>query len=416
MKNLSTTILLLSLFAFYVNAGIKPAPQDSKAQQADSRNVNFYFENSASMNGYLSGDNNFLITMHRIIGRLQNSPFNGYFVNTEEHKVNNLLQRIDSRNIKQGNTSQSDHRFIFTNAIRKAQNNNLSIVVTDGIYSVNGKSPAIVAEDIQIAFENALKENRIETVIIKLTSMFDGYYYSESCPPGQKTKFIKQNRPYYILLFGSSEVINNTLNNLRIENLPGFNDMARFFITDNLKTNYTIITKNTDVHGKIIPIPKYPKSGVEIHQIQAERYEAPGLFATTPAEKKYLQFGVAVNYDGLELPQSYLIDVNNYKNTSDLDFHITSVVAKNTEVNGNNYTHIITLQGIKSIYGNLTFVFENNMPGWITKTGTDNDCEINGNETQTYAFDELIKGISNAYKEINNSDEYTNFNIQIKPL
>ena len=56
------------------------------------------------------------------------------------------------------------------------------------------------------------------------------------------------------------------------------------------------------------------------------------------------------------------------------------------------------------------------MPGWITKTGTDNDCEINGNETQTYAFDELIKGISNAYKEINNSDEYTNFNIQIKPL
>ena len=416
MKNLSTTILLLSLFAFYVNAGVKPAPQDSKAKQADSRNVNFYFENSASMNGYLSGDNNFLITMHRIIGRLQNSPFNGYFVNTEEHKVNNLLQRIDSRNIKQGNTSQSDHRFIFTNAIRKAQNNNLSIVVTDGIYSVNGKSPAIVAEDIQIAFENALKENRIETVIIKLTSMFDGYYYSESCPPGQKTKFIKQNRPYYILLFGSSEVINNTLNNLKIEKLPGFNDMARFFITDKMNINYTVITKNTDIHGKIIPVPKYPKPGVEIHQIQAERYENPGWFSTTPTKDKYLQFGLAVNYNGLELPNSYLTDIKNYNVTSDLDFHVTAVTAQDEEINGNNYTHIITFRGVSSIFGDLSFVLENNMPGWITETGINNDCDITGNETQTYAFDELIKGITNAYKAVNNSDVYTNINIQINPL
>ena len=289
MKNLFTTILFLSLLAFNASANTKPAPLEHKTQQADSRNVNFYFENSASMNGYLSGDN-FLKTMHRIIGRLQNSSFNGYFVNTREYEANDLLQNIDAGNIRQGNISQSDHKFIFTNAINSATDNNLSIVVTDGIYSVNGKSPAIVSEDIQNSFKKALEENPIETVIIKLTSMFDGYYYSESCPPGQKTKPIKQNRPYYILLFGSSEVINNTLNNLRIEKLPGFNDMARFFITDNMKINYTVITKNTDVHGKIIPIPKYPKSGVEIHQIQAERYEAPGLFATTPAEKKYLQF------------------------------------------------------------------------------------------------------------------------------
>jgi hypothetical protein len=127
----------------------------SSSKSEEINTVNFYLENSASMNGYLSGEE-FLKTMHRIIGRLQSDSFYSYFVNTQEYEVENLLQKIDNSNITQGNISQSDHKFIFTNAIRNATEGKLSVVVTDGIYSVNGKSPAIVAEDIQIAFEKAL--------------------------------------------------------------------------------------------------------------------------------------------------------------------------------------------------------------------------------------------------------------------
>jgi hypothetical protein len=244
--------------------------------------------------------------------------------------------------------------------------------------------------------------------------MFDGYYYSESCPPGSKTKKIRQNRPYYILLFGSFDAINNALNKIDASTLPDFKNMARFFITDRIEVSYTVLTEGNEIHGKLIPEKKFSKE--EVHEIKAERYEVPGWFSSTPEDQRYLQFGIAVNYNGLELPESYLTDIKNYKVNSDLAYAVTLINKKSRTIYGRNYTHIIVLKGTSKIYGNLSLVLENNLPGWITDTGIDNDCEIEENETQTYAFNELINGISEAYKAINKSDFYTKFNIKINPL
>ena len=97
--------------------------------------VNFYFENSASMNGYLEGKN-FKQVMHRIYGNLNAYSVNPFFVNTKEYPQGDILNKIDDSNIKEGDIANSDHQFIFSNAIENAKENNLSIVITDGIYSV----------------------------------------------------------------------------------------------------------------------------------------------------------------------------------------------------------------------------------------------------------------------------------------
>ena len=57
---------------------------------------------------------------------------------------------------------------------------------------------------------------------------------------------------------------------------------------------------------------------------------------------------------------------------------------------------------------------ENNLPGWINDAGIGNDCDINGNTKQTFAFDQLIKGISKAYESVSDKDEYLELKLKIK--
>ena len=382
--------------------------------------VNFYFENSASMNGYLKGKN-FKQTMHLILGNnINNDNLESYFVNTDEHRVDNILRKIDSKQIKVGNITNSDHQFIFTNAINNAINNNLSIVVTDGIYSVTDGDLDIVEIDIKNAFRNALKENEIETVILKLSSNFNGIYYSESCEQGHKAIKINQNRPYYVLLFGNSDVINKALVEIvEIDEFPGFKEKARFFITKNKNIKYTVLTQSKINHGKVEPANKYEEG--ELKNIKVKKF-SKGIFFSTPQSLNYLQFAIAIDYSNFSIPNSYLMDINNYKIEDDTGYEVVDVrnvsdmkkLERDRIKKLGNYSHIIVVKATKELFGKLEIDLENNLPSWIRNTGIENDCEIINNETKTFAFDQLIKGISKAYKKVNDDDEYLEIKLSIK--
>ena len=440
MKFFNSIALLLVLLATYSITSCSEEPRSKRTNKLDSisevndegiqpefqgiNEINFYFENSASMNGYLTGKN-FKQTMHIILGNITKDKLVSYFVNTDEYKVDNILRRIDSKKIGVGNISNSDHQFIFTNAIQNAINDDLSIVVTDGIYSVTDGDIDIVEIDIKNAFRDALLENEIETVILKLSSNFDGTYYSESCKPGHKAIRINQTRPYYVLLFGSNEVINKALNEIvETDELPGFEEKARFIITKDKKVEYTILTRGEEKHGEFMPTERGGNKIVT--SIKDVKKYSKGTFSSTPKEKNYLSFGIAVDYSKFQIPNSYLLDTENYKVDDNTGYKITEVkkiteLKKNTKTYkfldrlAQKYTHIITVKANKNLMGELEIDLDNNLPTWIKNTGIENDCEINGNETQTFAFDQLINGISKAYEKVNNNDEYLEIKIKIKP-
>lgn len=391
--------------------------------------VNFYFENSASMNGYLSGKN-FKQVIHRIYGNLGAYTVNPFFVNTKEYPQDDILNKIDNSNIKEGDVGNSDHQFIFSNAIENAKENNLSIVVTDGIYSVKDGDVDIVSIDIENAFKNALTKNEIETVVLKLSSEFSGTYYSETCEPGKKAIKISkpQDRPYYVLLFGSSKSIDKALNEIAVINeLPGFKEQARFFLTDNLKANYTILTTGDEKHGQF----KASKKGSDlIEEIEdVEKFERPG-FNGTPKSENYLQFGIAIDYSAINLPNTYKEDSKNYWVDDQLGYNVTSVsnvadmdkssktfkeVQHINDKNKTNFTHIITVKADKNLYGNLNIQLQNNLPAWIENTGVNDDCDIIDDVSHTFAFDQLMIGISKAYQKVNNNNQYLDINLKIKP-
>tara|TARA_B110000027_G_C16114051_1_gene299266 strand:- start:523 stop:1794 length:1272 start_codon:yes stop_codon:yes gene_type:complete len=389
-----------------------------KIKSADSiEKINFYFENSGSMNGYLKGKN-FLKTMHEILDD-DDSRLNPYFVNTREFSTSNLLNKIDKGDITTPSIGGSNHKFIFENAIKSANSNNLSVVVTDGIYSMPSKdvSVEVVEVDIKKAFVRALKNNPIETVVLKMASNYKGTYYIESdCVDVP----INQERPYYILLFGNKKIIDKALKEIVVINdLPGFKEQARFFITDSLKVNYTILTRGEEKKGSFKKATKGGKGLVkDIEDVERD----------DRAAEPYIQFAIGIDYSGISIPDSYLIKKNNYKIGSTTEYDIEDIKTVKTlsqtsktlleiqrvnKINNIKLSHLITVKAKFNFMGDLVINLENNIPSWIPNTGTENDCDIKGNIDQTFAFDKLMTGISKAYSKVSDSDDYLKLELSI---
>lgn len=386
--------------------------------------INFYFENSGSMNGYLNGVN-FRQSIRRILHRIEGNNLQSYFVNTKEYKVDKIVDKISKpSSIKTPGIENSDHKFIFTNAIKNSSNNNLSIVITDGIYSMKDGNIADVEVDIQDAFENALKANEIETVVLKMTSDFNGTYYSESCKPGHKAIKINQIRPYYIFLFSNKQVINKALKEIVvIDDLNGHEDQARFMITKDLSINYTVLTQGEEQQGEFKQVDRRTPIVREIGD--AKKSSKRGGFL----KDNYLQFGIAVDYSKTSIPESYLLNQSNYsildntgysideiKKIVDLDKTSKSyrLIDAQNKKGKLNYTHILVVKAKEKIYGDLSLSLNINFPEWIRDTGTNNDCSIKNDTNTTFAFDRLMIGVSKAYKKVGKKDNFFKINIKIK--
>jgi hypothetical protein len=381
--------------------------------------VNFYFENSLSMNGYLKGEN-FRNSMAEIIYSLDNESANSYFVNTKAYQTTEILEKIRTFKIEVGDTGNSDHKFIFTNAIKNAAGNNLSIVVTDGIYSMSsgGLTLGDVEKDIEKAFENALKQNELETVVLKMASSFTGRYYSESCPIKGGIK-IDHERPYYILLFGNKEVIDKALEEIVVDNrLDGFKEQARFFITNQIKVDYSILLNGKDKKGSFKPSDRKNKiiKSIDLE----ERYEP----RNSDISKAYLQFAVGVNFTNLSIPKDYLLDTENYTISDNTDYEVLEIKDLNSidalslndlKSRDKDFSHLIIMKGKSKLYGNMNLQLDIKMPNWIEATGSNNDCEIINDKTTTFSFHRLMFGITKAYEKINKKKEYFNLTIKIKP-
>ncbi len=71
-----------------------------------------------------------------------------------------------------------------------------------------------------------------------MSSNYNGTYYTESTDCGNVQ--INQERPYYILLFGSKKVIDKTMEEIvNVEGLNGYQNQARFFLTKEMKFDYS---------------------------------------------------------------------------------------------------------------------------------------------------------------------------------
>jgi len=371
--------------------------------------VNYYIENSGSIFGYINGKTEY----NNVIAELANHPdfvkyhinqsFN--FINGEKvvthigNNPNTLVAKLNLNGYNCGNTTTSNLNEMFKLALSKTSKDAISILISDGIYDVGGaQSPAsaleLACKSTRTNFLNAIQANDIQTIVIKLNSTFNGDYYFASKSGKQK---LNQKRPYYIWIFGPTNLLTKFFSENYIKGLKGFEAHALFVKTGNSKIKFQPDT--------------YKLTG----NFKLDKGNKTILTNSKPNPAGILGFSIAVDYTDLPFPESYLMDLSNYEISK--NYKVVEVIKNNNLTFGLpfNATHLIVVKSISGPFGNIEIKLKSTTPQWILATNATSEDNISRDSSHTYGFKELMEGISGAYSNMSPQNmNLATFNICVK--
>lgn len=368
----------------------------------------FFLENSESMFGYVNGVFDYFSAVSKLSTKkefiLDSTDREYFFVNGDKLKLNRIAndsklfsKKINKNDFNIGDIGNSNLNSMLQLSMKRAANDTISILVSDGLFDVGGDDPlGDIIKNVRNTYENFLKrlnKGDLQTIILKMSSQFDGDYFPVS---GGKIK-LKQRRPYYIWIFGKNELLNKYFPNTYFESLDGFQNSARFIKTKELDVKYEITSH--DMIGSF-----KTKSSGDNTLYDIEKYN------------NELQFTLAVNLSGIPFSDTYLTETKNYSINGNGNYNILKIEkANNVKLYGLNMkpTHILYLKTLKNPYGELKVSLKNSIPKWIENTHIESEDNIEEDEQHTFGFKYLTDGIFDAYNDINQGKYVASFKIEI---
>lgn len=386
-------------------------------QQHTISKVIFFIENSGSMLGYVRQANDYknAIVCLSYFPEFDNSIKEFYFINgtsslskgsnislnligSDPELLKNNLNRSSFN--ENGDTRYSDLTRMFEKVLSCAKGGEISILVSDCIYDVGEESDPLTAlrietEKTKKVFRDRLATENIQTIIIKAESKFDGQYYYASKKGSQ---YLNQKRPYYILIFGDSKLLNKHFTEDNISNkVAGYVSMARFMKIDNIKIPYQATNQNS-------------KGTFRFHKANKNKL----MDAEKDRNGQGFQFSIAVDYSSLPFPDAYYKSHNNYSQSGTYKIvEIYKPSKKIPEVTSFNTSHLITVCTKTSPYGNIELTLKYEMPTWINETGIVDEKGILGDTIHTFGFKYLIDAITEAYQYKNKQQNLSSFKFEI---
>ena len=395
----------------------KPESKSTVKQDIIINKVIFFIDNSGSMYGYVNQANDFKNTVVSLayMPVFDNASKSFYFINgtsnsNQKSKIQTnyigddpaiLKNKLNQPSFKiYGNNGFSDLNKMFEIALDSAKENKISAIISDCIYDIGEEinpltTLKIETQKTQEVFRKRLNKENIETIIIKAYSKFDGRY----CFASKNGSIQIQNkiRPYYILFFGKTELLNNYLTDANLaEEIEGKHEIARFLTIDKNSVPY-----------QAIYTPLNKGSFKNDHETNNKL-----IHAESNKHSKEFQFSIAVNFNSLPFSNSYLTTISNYN--VNLNYSVLNVEVANKKINEvTNFkpTHIITVFTNKNPCGNLEIILKNEIPNWIIETNIDNENQIDN--THTFGFGLLTDAISKAYTYKNTGKNITSLKIDI---
>jgi len=389
----------------------------STNQQQTISKVTFFIENSGSMLGYVKKANDYknAIVSLSYFPEFDNSKKEFYFINgtsntTKKSNISLNLIGTDPELLKNnlnqssfnkyGDPRYSDLTRMFEKALSCAKGGEISILVSDCIYDVGEESDPLTALKIETektkkVFRDRLTTENIQTIIIKAESQFEGNY----CYASKKgTQNLNQKRPYYIIIFGDSKLLNKYFTEENIlKKITGYVSMARFMKIGNLKIPYQATNQNSKGTFRF---DKTNKNKL----INAEKDRNGQGF----------QFSIAVDYSSLPFPDAYYKAKENYTPTGTykiIDIYTPS--KKIPDVTTFNPDKLITIGTSSSPYGNIELTLKYTIPNWITETSSDKESGIIGDTKHTFGFKYLTDAITEAYQYKNKQQNIATFKFEI---
>lgn len=388
--------------------------------------VHFFLENSGSMFGYfeptsIEGPEAF-IDLGNILSRLQYEvdSVKTYLISEKVHPIGDNAKgftdyfRPWKMKIK-GQGLSSDITKMFSECIQQTSDNSISILVSDGIYSIDKKN---IIDELKRSSQKTkheligrLRERDFAIAAIKFNGVFNGVYY---CPKKGEER-INQRRPYYIWIFGDLSQIEKIIKASVMEGEKGYENSAFFFKNDQIKYSSKVLDSGSSKIGAF-------KSGEENSVLIIKNAEK----AERGTNEGEFQFGLAVDYSELPLSSDFIENIDNYTITPD-DYEVVGVIPRQEfDDNTSNTikitvkdwtpTHILEIRNKSKLLGDFKLSLDQNLPSWILLSSSNGDEDIIGNTTKTFGFKYLmVDGIFQAFDEVNKHKPYCNIKFKVEP-
>jgi hypothetical protein len=379
------------------------SPKSAEEKSIKSQ-VKFFIENSGSMDGYIRNTTEFEAALSDLLVQLQyhydNKNLKVNFINTKVYpseldEVQNFVEALEPEKApyKVGDRTVSKLNEILKMILDSTNQNNISILVSDCIYSLDKKNDTEGALEFEKsltkgAFLEKSKQFGFATIVLKMKSKFTGNYWNKDNVP---TSLNGVSRPYYIWIIGSNEHINEFSKKINTKSLKGFE--YSYFLSNFTKEKqpYYTVLKETNKVGSFKQTDRGEKDVKSINDIE---YDG-GTF----------QFSIAVDLGNIPVDSSYLITAKNYVVPDGFTVKSVEKIDRNklsqrdfVTVEKTTATHFITVSTTsKFTIQDLKLELSNKIPAWVEQSNSTNDTDVKNQLDQTFGLAYLVQGVSEAY-------------------
>ena len=322
-----------------------------------------------------------------------------------QHTVDEFLQ---DRDIYQstagiGDASYTDFQLIFNKILEAQRPGNVSVLVSDLIYSpkdTRGVSlDKIFNEENSLATRVFAKYKGKSVVVQQFMGDFNGKYYPYNGVPFD----YKGQRPFYLVIIADSDVMDQLAQDKRYSGVldpTGVRNSYRFN-QGTAQVECDVLPEWKDNAGRFRA--KHGGEGIELSKCKGDR------------ETGKLCFTVAANLGGLLKDNAMLTDVTNYDVKSIDGYTMTVQPVDQSLVTANNRsylegkTHLFTLTGdLKSPRDAVVISLRNELPAWVRQSSSADDISTGGSfATTTLGLEQLLGGMFDAMRGGNNLFELT---------
>lgn len=385
-----------------------------------------FLENSGSMDGYVRGVTAFEDDLYKLlvdISYLADTVQVNY-INTRIIPYESGIQRFinslepDAFRQRGGNRSNSNLYQIFQKVLEETGGEKVSMLISDYIFSIGGGDTEKKLNNQKISiyntFRRKLQQEPFATLIIKLSSEFNGNYYDKNDRP---VNLNDVQRPYYVWLMGKQEAIEQFKNKIGFRNLEGFQHTYMLTASSEVQKPFYTVLSNFNKTGNFRTDRDY--SGRDyVHGIR--NVEA----ASRGAEEGQFGFSIAVDMSQIPVDSDYLVNTSNYRVNGSYQLENVQPVAEIKQMNARDLnmiegkaTHILTFMAKGKSYADLTVALKKQTPAWVQATQTNDDTNIKNDSIQhdkTFGFSYLVEGVEEAYQNISGQDAYFSIEVSVK--
>lgn len=384
-------------------------------------NINVYLENSASMDGYVTGVTEFETAIYNLLGDFKISKvcdsLNLNYINNSipfskknalPADIQDFIEKLEPSTFRQkgGDRSVSDLKNIINTVLKTVNDQNAALLISDFVFSP-GKN--VNAQDylnnqgvgIKIDFAEKIKEFDLSAVIIQLESNFEGTYYDKSNKPIP----FKGKRPYYLWIFGSNHQISSILDKKILDNIKGgyLNRLVLQSEREQSQPNYKILSS--------------PKIGDFSRTELNKKIIADASLSKNNQNKGFFGFNLAVDFSNSIQDPSYFLDTKNYVlSNPNYQLEVQSIT-NNNDASLLGFTHILKLKTSDLRSETLEIQVVGQTPNWVFNSSSIDDSNIlndSSEQQKTFGLQYLIEGVTDAFYPKSSSNAISTFTVTIK--